>query len=316
MKCFPRVILALFVVCSAAVFHSSANAQIASGIDTEGRYPNVVSLGGVFWPSGPGSLAIKCSGSVLSLDETKLVILTAAHCTDIWAFYMKDHWPESLGVSFDLNNQVNGSFSDATYYVSGGIPISFPAKDTPFDSSDYAMVVFPRNATNSLGETIDDRWGSVSGALTPVKTVPYPGYVADIIRNTQLPTQNLEFAAVGYGIGPKIKRGHDLSTFMVRDVARLTFNALNPGNDILRESMNVNRGEAITCNGDSGGPLFYNDPVLGRVQVSSVSGGDIACQGTNTGPGFGTQIALDFVACGKIGGDVSAVQACVNGLFK
>jgi len=80
--------------------------------------------------------------------------------------------------------------------------------------------------------------------------------------------------------------------------------------------MNVNRGEAITCNGDSGGPLFYNDPVLGRVQVSSVSGGDIACQGTNTGPGFGTQIALDFVACGKIGGDVSAVQACVNGLFK
>ena len=55
--------------------------------------------------------------------------------------------------------------------------------------------------------------------------------------------------------------------------------------------------------------------LLGRVQVSLVSGGDAVCRATNTGPGFSRQEALDFIACGKVEGDVSAVLACVDGRF-
>ena len=58
--------------------------------------------------------------------------------------------------------------------------------------------------------------------------------------------------------------------------------------------MNIAKGEAGTCNGDSGGPIFYEDPSLGRVQVSLVSGGDVPCRATNTGPGFSRQEAFDF----------------------
>jgi len=46
--------------------------------------------------------------------------------------------------------------------------------------------------------------------------------------------------------------------------------------------------------------------------VSLVSGGDAPCRATNTGPGFSTEAALDFIACGTVEGDISAVVACVD----
>jgi hypothetical protein len=73
-------------------------------------------------------------------------------------------------VSFDQNNQVNGTTTDATFYVRGGVPISFPAKDAPFETFDYGLVVFPANAQNSIGQTVTQRWG----ALTPVRIAPIP----------------------------------------------------------------------------------------------------------------------------------------------
>ena len=83
-----------------------------------------------------------------------------------------------------------------------------------------------------------------------------------------------------------------------------------------RLSMNIAKGESGTCNGDSGGPIFYRDPTLGRVQVSLVSGGDAVCRATNTGPGFSRQEALDFIACATVEGPVGAVIACVDDLFE
>ena len=74
-------------------------------------------------------------------------------------------------------------------------------------------------------------------------------------------------------------------------------------NDVLRLSQNIALDDNGTCNGDSGGPIFYEDANLGRVQVSVVSGGDIACRATNTGPGFSRQDAFDFLGCGAVSGD-------------
>jgi secreted trypsin-like serine protease len=83
----------------------------------------------------------------------------------------------------------------------------------------------------------------------------------------------------------------------------------------LQTTANPGHGQGGTCSGDSGGPVFYNDPVLGRVQVSLVSGGDAPCRATNTGPGFSRAEALAFVACGKVTGGVSAVRACVDSVL-
>ena len=301
---------------------SSVYAIIWGQEDLNGEYPNVVSVRGINEAENRASYS--CSGSLLHIDNKKVVILTAAHCTDGWTALIAAGVLDSVGVSFDQNNVIDGSFSDATYYVRGGVPISFPQKDAPFEKFDYGMVVFSPNATNSVGETIAVRWGGIPGALTPVQVAPDEEYLPGLIKSVKNPTNNLIFTAVGYGTGEKFPipgeetgpanpAGSNDSTFPIRFFAdNLTYNAHNPVNDVLRLSMNIAKGENGTCNGDSGGPIFYEDETLGRVQVSLVSGGDAPCRATNTGPGFSRQEAFDFIGCASVDGDAYDVIACVD----
>jgi Trypsin len=315
-------LLGVCVVFALAIGMSSSASAITFGEpDVNNQYPNVASVRGIV--AAQNVARISCSGSLLHRDAQKVVILTAAHCTDAWIAAIAAGTIDSVGVSFDQNNQVNGSISDATFYVRGGVPISFPAKDAPFETFDYGMVVFSTSAVNSLGQTIQQRWG----ALAPVQIPPGPAYVPTLINSVSNPTQNLSFTAVGYGTGekfpipgeetgPATPSGTNFATFLIRYIANgLTYNALNPVNDVLRLSMNIAKGESGTCNGDSGGPIFYNDRTLGRVQVSLVSGGDFPCRATNTGPGFSRQEAFDFLACGKVAGGAVAVRACVDSVL-
>jgi hypothetical protein len=316
-----KLIVPFVVVVLILGMSSNAGAITWGRPDVNGEYPNVASVRGIV--EAQNLARVSCSGSLLQRDADKVVILTAAHCTDAWAAEIAAGTLDSVGVSFDQNNQVNGTTTDATFYVRGGVPISFPAKDAPFETFDYGLVVFSADAENSLGQTIQQRWG----ALTPVQVAPDAGYLTRVIDGVPNPTNNLSFTAVGYGTGEKFPipgqetgpadpSGANTSKFLIRYIADgLTYNALNPTNDVLRLSMNIAKGENGTCNGDSGGPIFYADPALGRVQVSLVSGGDAPCRATNTGPAFSTQRGLDFIACGTVAGDVSAVVACVEGLF-
>ena len=313
-------VLGLFVVvCLAAT--SGAGAITFGEQDVNNEYPNVASVRGIV--EAQNLARISCSGSLLHRDAEKVVILTAAHCTDGWAGAIAAGTIDSVGVSFDQNNQVNGTTTNATFYVRGGVPISFSAKDAPFETFDYGLVVFSASAENARGQTVTERWG----ALTPVQVAPTVDYLSELIAGETNPTRDLSFTAVGYGTGEKFPvpgeetgpadpSGTNNSTFLIRYVADgLTYKAHNPGNDVLRLSMNIAKDEEGTCNGDSGGPIFYDDQSLGRVQVSLVSGGDIPCRATNTGPGFSRPEAFAFIACARVAGGVSAVAACVDERF-
>ena len=312
-----RTLVGLLAVVSLGL-PSTAGAITFGEPDVNNEYPNVASVRGI--DEAQNLARRSCSGSLLHRDAEKVVILTAAHCTDAWAGEIAAGTLDSVGVSFDQNNQVNGTTTNATVYVRGGVPISFPAKDAPFEKFDYGLVVFPADAENAVGQTVSERWG----ALTPVQVSPTVDYLADLIAGVSNPTRALSFTAVGYGVGEKFPipgeetgpanpSGSNDSTFLIRYFAEgLTYKAHNPTNDVLRLSMNIAKGEPGTCNGDSGGPIFYEDPSLGRVQVSLVSGGDIACRATNTGPGFSRPEAFAFIACARVVGDVSAVASCVD----
>ena len=312
-----RTVLGLLAVVSLVV-PSSAGAITFGEPDVNNEYPNVASVRGI--EEAQNLARLSCSGSLIHRDADKVVILTAAHCTDAWADEIAAGSLDSVGVSFDQNNQVNGTTTNATFYVRGGVPISFPAKDAPFEKFDYGLVVFSTSAENAVGQTIFERWG----ALAPVQVSPTVDYLSDLIASVPNPTRALSFTAVGYGTGEKFPipgqetgpanpSGTNDSTFLIRFIADgLTYKAHNPINDVLRLSMNIAKGEEGTCNGDSGGPIFYEDPSLGRVQVSVVSGGDVPCRATNTGPGFSRPEAFAFIACASVEGDVSAVVSCVD----
>ena len=241
---------------------STADAITFGREDVNNEYPNVASVRGIV--EAQNLARISCSGSLLHRDAEKVVIPTAAHCTDAWAGEIAAGTLDSVGVSFDQNNQVNGTTTNATFYVRGGVPISFPAKDAPFEKFDYGLVVFPAGAENALGQTISERWG----ALTPVQVSPTVDYLSDLIAGVSNPTRALSFTAVGYGTGEKFPipgqqtgpanpSGTNSSTFLIRYIAdRLTYKAHNPINDVLRLSMNIAKGEEGTHNGDSGGPIF------------------------------------------------------------
>lgn len=320
-----KLLAVLALVALAFSMSSNARAITWGEPDLNGEYPNVVSVRGII--EAQNFARFSCSGSLLHIDAEKVVILTAAHCTDGWKAEIAAGTLNSVGVSFEQNNVINGSFSDATYYVRGGVPISLPAKDAPFEKFDYGIVVFSTSAENYLGQTILERWGNVPGALTPVQVAPDKDYLTDLVNSVPNPTQTLVFTAVGYGTGEKFPipgeetgpanpGGTNFDTFVIRYIAdHLTYNAHNPINDVLRLSQNIATGDNGTCGGDSGGPIFYEDADLGRVQVSLVSGGDVPCRATNTGPGFSRQEAHDFITCGKIEGDADDVMACVDGMF-
>src|SRR4030095_8510191 len=116
--------------------------------DGNSEHPNVASVRGIV--EAQNLARVSCSGSLLQRDADKVVILTAAHCTDAWDAEIAAGTLDSVGVSFDQNNQVNGTTTNATFYVRGGVPISFPAKDAPFEKFDYGLVVFSPGAGSAL----------------------------------------------------------------------------------------------------------------------------------------------------------------------
>jgi hypothetical protein len=124
------------------------------------------------------------------------------------------------------------------------------------------------------------------------------------------------FPIPGQQTGPADPNDPNTTPSRIRHFAdRLSYNAYNPINDVLRLGQNIALGENGTCTGDSGGPIFYEDPNYGRVEVSLVSGGDNVCRATSTGPGFSRQEAFDFLSCGKIPGDALDVIECVQSTF-
>jgi len=306
---------------------STAQAITWGQQDLNNKYPNVAYLRGIV-ENTPPVLPIarfNCSGSLLHIDAQKVVILTAAHCTDIWREEIAARRLDTVGVSFDQNN-LTGSPPLLERYVRGGVPISLPEKDAPFEKFDYGLVIFSTTDVNPAGETIQARWGGNPAALTPVQVPPDKEYVPDLVNPVGHATALLSFTAVGYGTGerfpipgqggPANPNDPNDATSRIRYIAaRLSYNAYNPTNDVLRLSQNIALGQNGTCTGDSGGPIFNEDGPLGRVQVALVSGGDNVCRATTAGPAFSRQEAFDFLSCARIAGDASSVVKCVETKF-
>jgi V8-like Glu-specific endopeptidase len=249
-----RKILALAAVMTVALAVPAH--AITYGTPTGTSYGNVGGLVAVSPING--ELFVYCSGTLIS--ET--VFLTAAHCGE--GPFVGD----SVCVTFDpvfvegRSKLYCGTFTASPLYT-----------HSQNDPNDLAVVVFDK---------------AIRG-IQPA-TLTTGGYLDQLKAAGQL-TQDTQFVSVGYGDteftnGPG---GHTNTHPWTRMYAVGRFNALGPG--YLRLTQNPATGDAGTCNGDSGGPVF-----LGGVLVAITTTGDTFCKATNVDQRLDTADAQAFLS--------------------
>jgi secreted trypsin-like serine protease len=200
-----------------------------------------------------------CSGTLIS----PTVFLTAAHC---------DIGEATVFVTFDETYTSRSKLYEGTF-------IAHPDySQTQSDPNDIAVVIFDR---------------PIRG-IEPAE-LPTLGLLDEMKADGTL-NQSTQFTSVGYGSiqyttapgGPKTSYP-DARYFSVG-----SFNALGPG--YLRLSQNPSTGDAGTCYGDSGGPIFLGagDTETDTVVAITVTG-DTFCRSTNVVQRLDTESALTFL---------------------
>jgi hypothetical protein len=287
--------------------------------NTNCLHPNTVSLSGFRAPNAgeQASLvsSIRCSGSLLSVDEFRFVILTAGHCASAYLSGLQGGSLVDLGVSFDAEivrdlAAISPTVWSPAQYILGGQPVlntsygrqGAKASNIQFD---YAVVVFdrPTAARITEGGTLVD-----VGSLSPVQLPPQDYLVGKVSA-----TQPLSITAVGYGTGEAHNKPGEggntggavnaTDTLGVRWYTDLTraFSFMGPEANLLLGSQNPARGDEGTCGGDSGGPLFYDDKGV-EIQVGITSSGDAICRATSIIARTDGTRAVEFLSCASAPG--------------
>jgi hypothetical protein len=291
-------------------------------------HPNTVSLSG-FREPGAGEQAtlissIRCSGSLLSVDESRFVILTAGHCASAYLAGLQDGSLVDVGVSFDPAitrdlPTISPTVWSASQYILHGQPVlnssygkqGAQASNIQFD---YAVVVFdlPAIARVTEGGTLVD-----VDSIAPVLLPPQDYLVGKVSAK-----QPLYITAVGYGTGEAHNKPGDggnaggavnaTDTLGVRWYTDLTraFSFMGPERNLLLGSQNPARGDEGTCGGDSGGPLFHNDNET-EIQIGITSSGDAVCRATSIIARTDSARAVDFLGCVmSVGASTPEILSC------
>jgi hypothetical protein len=267
--------------------------------------PNVVMLAGL--RSGPsGGTRFQCSGSLVRRTESYYLILTAGHCTVNWSAGIASGTYSSVGVSFDpvvaRKAVPDGSISmDESQFAAGGAPVTHPEFGPNVNAfnlmTDYGIVSVPR-------ASVDAKWPTA--ATLPIVALAYevPLTLDALVAATPTPQRDLAFFAVGYGWTERLNFGSNaggphapgtgLGTRRVAGPETFT----NLRETLLQTSQNPARSNAGTCNGDSGGALFYQ-MADGPVQVGITASGDAMCRATQTSSRMDIETAEWFVECAR-----------------
>lgn len=290
------------------------------------RHPNVVSLRYV--QTNLDAL-ISCTGTLIQRDADKYVFLTAAHCAqaELGGWNAEPAGSGSVGVSFDEVNPPSDTDptdggADGVIHVRGGVAIPHPRYRFPGvggynDRFDQALVVVPVGATNSLGQTIADRWSGIPGALTPATNLAEVGDVDQLVSDSA----DLVFTAVGFGTqsnksaqgsgeGNKIKRDPE-GSFLIRNLTQVGFKNLN--GLMLNVVMNTTHDFGYLCGGDSGGPAIHEDSAGHETIVGTLTASNCRSYGGYSRVDF--QTVRNFIDCAYVSGDLAAVRACVTSRF-
>ena len=275
------------------------------------RHPNTVSLS--TFPTGP-----KCTGTLLAEDADRFVILTAGHCVVAMLRHIQNGNATTIGVSFDAKIYRNGLNLNHRQFLKGGQavhPVEYGphAAKTWVRHYDYGVVVYDIPEAERY-----TRLGFVDLSQIPPVALPPLDYLVDKVNASD----PLQLATVGYGVaeylvgpgeggnagGPVI----DLSKLGLRWMTDQTYSISLTGPDahMLFTSQNPARHHAGSCDGDSGGPIFYEDGGV-EYQVAITSWGEVWCRASAFNARTDSARAVEFLGCVTTpGADLEGILAC------
>jgi secreted trypsin-like serine protease len=222
-----------------------------------------------------GEFLWRCSGSLL----TPTVFLTAGHCADTvsGAVTARVYFQQDAGVNYDPATELDPVTGYPEYCAEGTLGVTCATSDELYNFGFTGSLTLPN--THDVGLVILDQ---------PIELSEY-GVLAVAGSLDQLATrrglQDLTFTVSGYGLTYKqqVQNGKPNESYRERLMALSHLvnlnSAFNAGFNL--QTVGNGTGEGGTCNGDSGGPVFYGGYESNIIVAVTSFGLNSLCRGTD-----------------------------------
>lgn len=212
----------------------------------------------------------RCSGSLLD----RYNFLTAGHCV-VGADHAIVYFQQDAGVHFDPVTQLDPVTGYPNFCANGTLGVTCATSSTIYNYG------FPQPLPNrhDVGLVVLDQPIN----LSEYGQLPEAGFLDQLA--TARGIQNVTFTASGYGLSYKeqAQNGKPNISFRERLMALSTLVNLNStftsGFNI--ETNGNGAGKGGTCNGDSGGPIFYGGYESNQIVAVTSFGLNVLCRGTD-----------------------------------
>ena len=217
-----------------------------------------------------GDFMGRCSGSLL----TPTVFLTAGHCTD-GASSARVYFQRDVGVHYDPATELDPTTGYPDYCAAGTLGTLCATSHRLYTYGSAETTPLPN--TRDVGLVILDQ----AIALPEYGSLAAPGFLDRLA--TRRGQQNTTFTASGYGLTYKTVDPNKTVSFRQRLMAtsHLTNlrSALTGGFNL--QTNGNGSGNGGTCNGDSGGPVFYGGYSSNTIVAVTSFGLNTLCRGTD-----------------------------------
>ena len=266
---------------------SAAPANAITGDFVEDNEHPFVGL--VVFYDASGEFLWRCTGSLL----TPTVFLTAGHCADTegGAVTARVYFQQDAGANYDPTTEVDPVSGYPEYCAEGTLGVTCATSDQLYNFDYPGGLRLPN--THDVGLVILDQ---------PIFLSEY-GVLAEAGSLDRLATrrglQDVTFTVSGYGLTYKNQEHNGKPNVSYRERLMALSHlvnlrgALNAGFNL--QTAGNGKGQGGTCNGDSGGPVFYGGYESNVIVAVTSFGLNALCRGTDYAFRIDQQAVINWI---------------------